>query len=307
MERYITSGRCPYCGVVILSIDYVSRNRAHLRAAANGLESLGILVTRALEYKATLAPPGVKAKVTITGPTQMQCLSCMRTWLFSDSTVAGLASSSTQLQTGITPSAPFRPGPSGVPWPPSISGPRSAGAPGPFPSQTSRNVDLSGCVLVGVAEEKQVEKFLREERRKYRNNSGSTVTRELDITSSITLTVTIESSKLQSHDVQAGVTLLGFAAIHGQVQRQLSERYSVTLQSTSSVSDKTSVTLKPYMTVEHVIQWKLVAWIGTALLGKPASMFPRAIAKVPYQVPVRLTYDDDLIDVKNVQVKKKRD
>jgi hypothetical protein len=84
------------------------------------------------------------------------------------------------------------------------------------------------------------------------------------------------------------------------VQQQLSERYSVALESSSSVSDKTSVTIKPYSTIEHIIQWKLVTWIGTALLGKTALPSSQPIARVPYQVPVRLTYDDDFIDVKEV-------
>jgi hypothetical protein len=173
-------------------------------------------------------------------------------------------------------------------------------------------VDLSGCYLTAVTEEKQIEKFLWEQRKRYRNNSGSTVTRELSVISSITLTVTTDSSELKSYNAEAGITLLGFAAIQGQVQRQLSERYSVALQSSSSISDKTSVTIKPYSTIEHIIQWKAVTWIGTALLGKPALLLGKPalpssqpIAQVPYQVPVRLTYDDDFIDVKEVQGKKK--
>jgi len=165
-------------------------------------------------------------------------------------------------------------------------------------SQPSRKVDLSGCALVGVTNEQQVEKFLWEQRKRYRNSSGSTVTRELSVTNSITLTVTTESSKLTSYNAEAGVTLLGFASIKGQVQRQLSERYSITRQSTSSVSDKTAVTLKPHMTVEHVIQWKAVTWIGTALLGRPTRGSSLPIAAVPYQAQVSLTYDDDVIDVK---------
>jgi hypothetical protein len=60
------------------------------------------------------------------------------------------------------------------------------------------------------------------------------------------------------------------------------------------------------MTVEHVIQWKVVTWIGSALLGKPKLAARRAIAQVPYEVQIGLTYDDDVIDVKGVQGKKKR-
>jgi hypothetical protein len=295
IERYITTGRCPYCGVAILSSNYISLNSIYLRGAANHFASKG-KTSNYLAFSAFLAPPRVKAKVIKLGQfPAMQCLSCMRYWYF----VAWHAAiaypfSSIQPRTGIIPSTP------------SPLGSVRRVLTGPSLSQPPRKVDLSGCALVGVTGEKQVEKFLSEQRKMYRNNSGSTVTRELNVTGSWTLTVTTESSKLQSHNAAAGVTLFGFAAIQGRVQRQLSERYSVTSQSTSSVSDKTSVTLKPYMTVEHVIQWKVVTWIGTALLGKPTSAFPGAIAQVPYQVPVRLTYDDDIIDVNNVQTKKKR-
>jgi hypothetical protein len=70
------------------------------------------------------------------------------------------------------------------------------------------------------------------------------------------------------------------------------------LQNTLSVSETTSVTIPPNSTIEHVIRWKLVSWAGTALLGKLAESHPQALAQIPYEVPFRLTYEDDFFDIR---------
>jgi hypothetical protein len=304
MTGYIRTGRCPHCGVAILSSAYVSQNRLRLRREA---DKLALRDRRVLLLGMFLAPSGVRARV-VTENGSIQCLNCMKFWFAFAVTATFLRDLATGDPATTGRLAPRSPSSQPTLWV------RQATE---LPASPPRKVDLSECRLVAVAEEKQVEKFLSEQRKRYQNHSGSTVTRELTVTNSFTLTVTTESSELKSHDMDAGITLFGFAQIRGQVERQLSERYSVTLQSTSSVSDKSSVEIKPYSTVEHIIQWKVVTWTGIALLGKPLTFQraiaqapyqvpQRAIAQVPYQVPVRLTYDDDFIDVKDVQVKKKR-
>jgi len=161
--------------------------------------------------------------------------------------------------------------------------------------------------VLAVTQEKKVERLLGEDRKRYRNNSNGTITRKVSITSSRTFTVTIESSKLKSSNAEGGITLLGFAAIHGQVRRQLSQRYAVAVESTFSVSEESSAEVPPYSTIEHIIWWKLVTWIGIAHLGKLVdARSPQFLAEVPYQVPFRLTYDDDFVNVGRVPVKKKK-
>jgi len=303
MTSYITTGQCPHCGVAILSDTYVSQNSAQLRSAAGQLavkyaDYLALKHIFVVSDWSILAPSGVKAKVTRSG--LLQCLNCMKFWQSSALATWQSSALATGFMPGFMRSQAIR-SPLITPLSaPSQVNPLTRRALEPFPLRPPTSVDLSGCRLASVIEEKQVEKFLWEQRKRYANNSGSTVTRELSVTSSITLTVTTDSSNLKSYNAEAGITLLGFAAIQGQVQQQLSERYSVALESSSSVSDKTSVTIKPYSTIEHIIQWKLVTWIGTALLGKTALPSSQPIARVPYQVPVRLTYDDDFIDVKEV-------
>ena len=144
---------------------------------------------------------------------------------------------------------------------------------------------------------------MEEARKRYQNNSKSTVTKEITITNSITRGVTIDSSQLRSYDADTGVTIAGFASIQGKIQRQLSTHYSVTLQDTFGVTEKTSIVIPPYSTIEHVIHWKVTSWVGAALLGKSYS---QPVAQIPYQVPLGLTYDDTVVDVPDERKRRRR-
>ncbi len=169
-------------------------------------------------------------------------------------------------------------------------------------SPTPRTINLARCHVTELRELGEIERFLSEERKTYPNNSKSaTVTKELSVSNSIVRTVTIEASKLKAHNADASVTLFGFASIQGTVQQQLNQRYSVTMQSSVSISEKTTIQLPPNTVVEHVIQWKLVSINGLAFLGasgpSPSSLI---LAEVPYQVPLRLTYTETVNDIKKI-------
>jgi len=127
------------------------------------------------------------------------------------------------------------------------------------------------------------------------------VTKELSVSNSIARTVAIEANRVTARNAEGGVTLFGFASIHGSVQQQLNQRYSVTTQSSVSISEKTTITIPPATVIEHVIQWKLVSLNGLAFLGKsgpsPSSLI---LAEVPYHVPLRLTYTEAINDVKKI-------
>jgi hypothetical protein len=283
MTSYIATGLCPNCLVMILSPSYVSAYHESLVIAAEALASPRAEFD-APRTSAILTSPGVK----IVGP-MMQCQTCRKSWVIGDASNS-LISGSRDLTIGGSRSTLLP------------AGPPVQKAPEPFPPEPPRQVDLSKCRLLDVADERQIEKYFREERKRYPNNSSATVTREISISSSIKLAVTTESSKLRSHNAVAGITLVGFGTIQGQVQQQLSERYAVTLESTLTVSENVSATIPPYSTIEHIIQWKVLAWAGIALLGKPQRSRPSAVAEVPYEVPLRLTFDHDFVDA---EVKKK--
>jgi len=305
MTRYITTGRCPHCDVEILSTAYVFQNKESLQRAAYDLASWRATNIILFNMSASIvAPSGVRAKVKVVRaevmkPHAMQCLACMRSW----TPLPSVSSARTDLFKQLTSGSQD--------WTrsskePTLFQPKTP-APGLrfTPSPPPRQVDLSRCRLLDVTEERKVEEFLREERKTYRNNSSATITQTITITSSITRTVTIESTKLKSHSEGAGIALVRFASIQGQIQRQLSERYTVTLQSTSSVSEETSASILPYSTIEHIIRWKTVTWVGTALLGKPARL-PQPVAEIPYEVLLGLTFESEFINVHDVPGKKKK-
>jgi hypothetical protein len=169
----------------------------------------------------------------------------------------------------------------------------------PSRKQAPREIDLSRCRVTGLIRMPEVETIFLVERKQYPNNSKTAIlTKEISISNSVIRTVTLEWSSLKAHNAEAGITLLGFAAIQGQVQQQLNQRYSVTTQSSIVIGEKTTIQIPPATTVEHVIRWKLVSSQGLAVLGESARGTPRFdLAQVPYQVPMRLTYDEDLNDV----------
>jgi len=162
-----------------------------------------------------------------------------------------------------------------------------------------RRINLARSYVTQVVEQGEVSKLLSEERKIYPNNSKvATLTKEVSIANSIVRTVTIESSRIKAHNAEAGVTLIGFAAVQAQLQTQLNRRYSVETQNSISISERTTIQVPPASTVGHVIQWKLISLNGLAVIGESSrSSSPLELAEVPYQVPLRLTYTETLNDV----------
>jgi len=121
------------------------------------------------------------------------------------------------------------------------------------------------------------------------------------VSNSIVRTVTIEASQLKARNADVGVTLFGFASIQAAVQQQLNQRYSVAMQSSVSISEKTTIQIPPTTVIEHIVRWKLVSLNGLAFIGKPEpSPSSLILAEVPYQVPLRLTYTETVNDIKKI-------
>lgn len=160
--------------------------------------------------------------------------------------------------------------------------------------------------MTSVRDIAQMEMPLRRETRIYPNNTGSsTLTKRVGISNPVSRTVTIESSKLRAHNAQAGVTIVGFAEIQGQVQQQLGERYSVATGDTITISEETTIQIPPGSVIEHTIQWKVVYEFGLAVLGQPLDSRYGQLAEVPYRVPMRLTYSDDINDAPTARKRSK--
>jgi hypothetical protein len=168
---------------------------------------------------------------------------------------------------------------------------------GAQPSLSGRKIDLAGCSVTEIRKLGQIEKHLSEERKRYPNNSKTaTLTKEVSVSNAITREVMIESSQLKAHNAEAGITLIGFAAIQGQVQNQLNQTYAVTTQSTITISEATTIEIPPQSIIEHVIQWKVISESGLVILG-PRLPTASRLAEVPYHIPLRLTYTEEINDV----------
>lgn len=317
MTSYLTTGHCPRCDAEILSADYIRRKLIALWSEANRLASVRysdrpLRGTVSDSTARVVVPRGAQAQLqskceqeitAALGYAQtrhMQCLTCTQTW-----PVGQPPGSRALLGYGISPQLRLRPSSERRPgaWPawdppgplPAPIRPLPALA-RPLPAQPAPRVDLTGCGVLRVQAEKQVETFLSKQSETYKNNSAAKVTKELSVTQSVTRSVTTDSSKLTASNGQAGITIFGFATIHGTVQRQLSEHYSVTTENTLAFSEKTTVEIRPYSTVEHIINWKIISIAGIAVLGRPAG--PAAgLAQVPFDIPLRLTYSDEFRDV----------
>ena len=150
--------------------------------------------------------------------------------------------------------------------------------------------------MIEIKEERQVQTFHSEERETYRNNSPAKVIQERSISQSVTRAVTTESTQLRASNAEAGITILGFAAIQGQIQRQLSQHYVVAMENTLTFNERTTIEIPPYTTVEHIINWKIVSTHGIAVLGKPEIATP-GLAEVPFAIPLRLTYTGEVNNV----------
>ena len=322
MVSYIKTGHCPCCHEEILSPAHVSQHSDDLRTTALSLlgdlgdpdkepdrpgpgsgllekfihSALSTLETAVvLNYKAKLVPD--TAKALWLGQRQIQCQTCMNSWDIGTPLITSRPQGSPASERPLPPSAA-----QAVP-PPTAPASTPSVVPPIVTPVVPRKVDLTGCDLVAVTGAKQVEIPVEESRKRYQNNSKSTVTKEITITNSITSGVTIDSSQLRSYDVDTGVTVAGFASIQGKVTKQLSTHYSVMLQGTFDVTEKTSIDIPPYSTIEHVIRWKVISWVGAALLGKSYS---QPVAQIPYQVPLRLTYDDTFVDAPEERKRRRR-
>ena len=303
MTRYITTGHCPYCDVVILGADYVRYDPAGLKASA---ETWGNLVKRMVAESelSPQSPQSPQSRIHYSLPSfcpdgakvrfrrrrrEMQCETCWRMWPIQ--TFASGEGPSPTSQTSAATRLPST-SPARVDYRRQQRLARS----GFDPSKPVRKIDLNGCRVIQLKEEREVETFLSTERQTYRNNSQATVTQERSISQSITRAVTTESTHLRASNAEAGITILGFVAIQGQIQQQLSQHYSVATENILTFNEKTTIEIPPYTTVEHIIHWKVVSTYGIAVLGKPATPMP-GLAQVPFEIPLRLTYT---VEVNNV-------
>jgi hypothetical protein len=294
MKGYIKSGRCPSCNAVLLSDEYVRQMAGHLEQAAIRImqgqylldnvsritKALGVRTPREND-EALLEGPERKVKVTrgnYTTASTLQCQTCMNTWhIIAFSKFATTLSPRSQLLR-TTPLLNPRPGPAGSP-----SG------------NEARSINLSGCSVTSLQKTAPIEMSWYEERKPYYNNTtSSSVTKEVSLSTSLSKSVTIESDKLKAHNAGANINIIGFAAIQGQVQDQIGERYSVATQDTVTFSETTRIEIPPGSAVEHVIHWIVVYYTGLAILGQPFDARNSRLAEVPYRVPWRLKYTDEV-------------
>jgi hypothetical protein len=294
MMHYINEGTCPLCGVEILQAIYLDAKRDAMLARAtrtsNKVDELLAGVTGD-----PLQPPW--ANIVYDSPYRLKCLNCRGTWGFYP---LGGRKTNTPQRLLRLPSDPKPPtanqspaasGPVAQPTPWIVGRPRLVG-----------NIDLTNYRLVGVTDEQWTETVLRQETKTYPNQSSGRITPKIGITDTVTKSVTFETSKLKSVGAQAGVQILGFASIQGQIQRQLSERYAVEVQRTLSVNEEVQIEVPPHQTIEFMIIWKLVSLTGSALLGASVGA---SRAEVPYSIPQRLTFDWRTRDVPSTEQRKK--
>ena len=83
LTRYITTGHCPHCDVVILSADYMRRYSADLKDVADRLAYMQLPpkdpLTGRLVFGPSLWPDGAKVRFRLRRR-EMQCETCWRTW-----------------------------------------------------------------------------------------------------------------------------------------------------------------------------------------------------------------------------------
>lgn len=279
MMHYITTGRCPYCDTVILDAKFLRRNKIQLDYYARFLSSASFRAQFKDRYPYLKSPPGAKVSESW-GSGQMLCLTCMKEWPTG-------ASARKQAEPDVIPQQ--------------IGGLSRLGQQGPpYDSKTSpvTELNLAGCSVTELKTMGSIETPLPQEVKTYPNNSKvATVTKEVSITNTITREVTIESSQLRARNAEAGITLFGFATIQGQIQEQLNQSYAVTTRNTISISEKTTIEIPPGTTIEHVIRWAVVSEKGLAILGKSEAMpAVSRLAEIPYQIPLRLTYTEEVRD-----------
>jgi hypothetical protein len=237
-----------------------------------------------------LVPTG--ARVEITADERLRCLTCSNQWPIA----------MTEPATGLLPRRD-QPAASRISTTPA-SWTIPSTAPG-APGVSVQTVDLTGYGVVSIQQQKQIETYLSETTETYPNYSAkATFSKKLTISNSVARTVTLEKGGLKAHGADAGITFVGFAAVQAQIQQQVSERYAVTAQSTISYSQETTIEIPPEAAVEHVVRWKVVSEHGIAILA--ASAVPSSLwAELPYQVPMRLSFEDWIRDVPLPKIKKR--
>ena len=300
MTEYITTGCCPRCGARIL-------NRKRFRDPWREMEGpLFFLTSEVASKRISKLPPSGWQRLLIPDGTlarfsddskRILCLTCGDTWpTCSNNPSDPLVETSFEEDPNSPRPLSFRT--AALPSRDEVVEQRQFHlARGAQPSLSGRKIDLAGCSVTEIKEFGQIEKHLPEERKRYPNNSKTaTLTKEVSVSNSITREVMIESSQLKAHNAEAGITLIGFAAIQGQVQNQLNQTYAVTTQSTITISETTTIEIPPQSIIEHVIQWKVISESGLVILG-PRLPTASRLAEVPYHIPLRLTYTEEINDV----------
>ena len=300
MTEYLTTGRCPRCGVRIIDRKHFRNNSHQMQGAVffltSEVASGRISKLPPMGWQVLLIPDGQLARFSEDSK-RILCLTCGDTWPTcpnnpSDPLVR------TSFEEDLNSPRPLSFRTAALPsrdevveqW-------QSHLARGAQPSLPGRKIDLAGCSVTEIKKLGQIEKHLSEERKRYPNNSKTaTLTKEVGVSNSITREVMIESGQLKAHNAEAGITLIGFAAIQGQVQNQLNQTYAVTTQSTITISETTTIEIPPQSIIEHVIQWKVISESGLVILG-PRLPTASRLAEVPYHIPLRLTYTEEINDV----------
>lgn len=288
MNSYLKSGQCPRCQAVLLTELYVAKQRrwlaqAAIRRAQNAYgrdarsrikDFASGMTPKGDEY--LLVGPHHKAKL-IDGGRQMECSICAQKWNILE----------VQLGNLLSPRSALR----------DDAGLWSAGRSYKPRVNRARSIDLAGCRVTSFQEKEPVEVPWYVEKNIYPNNTTkSSVTKEVTVSNQRSRTVTIEADKLKAHNVGANVNIMGFVAIQGQVQEQIGERYSVATEGTITLSEVTRIEIPPGSAVEHVIRWIIVYHNGLAILGQPSDASNSRLAEVPYRVPWRLKYTDEVND-----------
>jgi hypothetical protein len=258
--------------VAILSPEYVSQYRAGMLAEALIIKNS----IRAVYWLSSITPPG--AKVAYKDPNEMKCLTCNNTWH-----VYQPQGASPPGQTLLGTQSVLKPRTASNPWAASSRGALIRPTPPP-----ARNINVKNYHLLGVKDEQQIETVLRTDTKPYSNPTSGTLTPKVIITESVMESVTFETNKIKTSGGQAGVQILGFANIQGQIQQQLNQRYARQIQRTLTVSEEIQIEVPPHTAIEFSIIWKMVWLKGTAILGQ---VFGTDRVEVPYTTPYRLTFE----------------
>jgi len=288
MNQYMSKGTCPRCGVVILSPEYIRQHDAAMRAAVLSNWSKGPILRSIVPMLATDALTPAGAIVARSRGDELQCLTCQKSWNFYRTSNLNPAQRFTS-QYGTPGIAGYKRQAFGQPAVPNYTAAfRGLSTP------AATTINVAGYRLKSIKDEQQIEAVLRTEKKTYPNNSKGRVTPKVSLTDSVTRSVTIESNSVKASGGQAGIQILGFAAIQGQIQQQLSQRNAVQTQQTLTFSEEIQVEVPPHSTIELTITWKLIWLKGTAILGPLVGL---ARVEVPYFVPHRLTFDWSTRDV----------